>query len=120
MTQNHTSSRRRQRRIFVAAFLLILAGALSVVVLEHPPAWLYGFLGLVVLGLAVLIVHHARRTIYVCSACRHSFKISSWNDFVSPHLPDRKLLTCPRCRHTDWFPTIGNAVKTLENEDQPV
>jgi predicted RNA-binding Zn-ribbon protein involved in translation (DUF1610 family) len=56
--------------------------------------------------LIVLVTWHARNTTYSCPNCSHNFKVSALTDFISPHTPGNKRLTCPECGEKAWCPTV--------------
>jgi len=63
--------------------------------------WIIEFL-IVVIVLLPLIIWHAKTHVYKCPKCGFIFKISLSKDFLSPHLPGKKLLRCPSCGHKEW------------------
>ncbi len=69
-------------------------------------AWPIGFivwLLLIVCSILFVIVRwHARVTAYRCSECRNEFEITAFKDFISPHVPDKKYLMCPKCGKRSW------------------
>lgn len=56
----------------------------------------------VALVLIVVIRRHARNHVFRCDICRKIFDISAWTDFLSPHFPNKKRLTCPMCGEVSW------------------
>ena len=91
--------------LLVAAYVLAVAlGAVALL-----PEWWLVWVGVVVLGLALLVGWHARRFAYRCQQCGTVFTVSALVDFVSPQgigrepegeLRGWKLLRCPACH--EW------------------
>ena len=53
-------------------------------------------------SLFLLVRWHAKTTAYRCPECSNEFEISTVTDFVSPHLPNRTFLKCPKCGRRRW------------------
>lgn len=66
-------------------------------------------IGGIIIGGVFLIRWHARISIYKCSACRRTFTISAWTDFMSPHRGGEKLLRCEHCGQSGWFEETDRA-----------
>lgn len=114
---DQVTSKSRLRLALVIGAAVALGAALWLLYSVEPPLWLSGtVIGIIVAG-GVIVAQHARHTVYVCIACSHTFRISWLNDFLSPHLPDRKLLTCPKCSHTDWQTTIAYTFRNGNQTD---
>ncbi|MCP4568881.1 MAG: hypothetical protein GY841_15000 [FCB group bacterium] len=63
----------------------------------------YVIIGVFAVGCILLVHWHSAHTAYQCSSCRHTFIISAWTDFMSPHKGGEKLLRCGRCGYTGWL-----------------
>ena len=63
--------------------------------------WIVVLFVVVVIGLPLLVLWHARAFGYRCRSCGNEFEISVLVDFISPHGPGRdggwNLLRCPKC-----------------------
>jgi membrane protein YdbS with pleckstrin-like domain len=85
------------------AFLLLVLGSLVTLLLVFgAPLFIWIMIAAVALLALIMVVRHARHTVYRCKACEHPFQVSGWIDFVSPHLGGVKLLRCPRCGAVKW------------------
>ena len=64
--------------------------------------WLVG------VGSAIYLIvkYHSQSTTYKCPGCGRVFMISVWQDFISPHFPDKKRLRCPGCGKRDWCKVV--------------
>jgi len=64
--------------------------------------WIVVLFVVVVIGLPLLVLWHARTFGYRCRSCGNEFEISVLVDFISPHGlgfgGSWKLLRCPKCR----------------------
>lgn len=64
--------------------------------------WIVVLFVVVVIGLPLLVLWHARTFGYRCRSCGNEFEISVPADFISPHGlgfgGSWKLLRCPKCR----------------------
>jgi len=89
--------------IYLVLWLLLLGVGAVILIPLYPPAgfiiWLVIFAGT---GLLLLVRWHSRSTGYRCSDCGAEFEISALVDFISPQVPDKKLLKCPRCGKRAW------------------
>jgi len=61
-----------------------------------------GVIAAAALFLFFLVRWHARSFGYECPQCASRFAVGAWIDFISPHYPDKKRLTCPHCRERSW------------------
>jgi DNA-directed RNA polymerase subunit RPC12/RpoP len=63
--------------------------------------WIVVLLLIIAIGLALLVLWHARTFGYRCRSCGNEFEISLLVDFISPHGlgfgGGWKLLRCPKC-----------------------
>jgi DNA-directed RNA polymerase subunit RPC12/RpoP len=54
-------------------------------------------------GIALAIVKvHAGTAVYRCGRCGSDIRISSVTDLLSPHVLEKKLLKCRKCRKRVW------------------
>lgn len=84
--------------IFITVYVLaISAGAFLLL-----PQWWYGWLAVVLVGMALLVNWHKQKTAYRCPNCSHVYEISFLTDLVAPHGANKDggwlLLRCPNCR----------------------
>jgi predicted RNA-binding Zn-ribbon protein involved in translation (DUF1610 family) len=84
------------------AVVLITISAVGLTKWEWPVGMIVGLTLCVGGTLYVLGRWHARATAYRCPECGCEFEISAWKDFVSPHVPDKKYLKCPKCGQRKW------------------
>jgi len=71
-------------------------------------------LAAVAIALVIMVRSHARNHVYRCDICREIFEISAWTDFFSPHCPDKKRLTCPKCGEISWCQELDRSALTTE------
>ncbi|MDH7576965.1 MAG: hypothetical protein QHH75_03875 [Bacillota bacterium] len=84
--------------LYIFLFIgLVIGGGMLLIPLGEAVGFL-GWLLLTAGGLFLLVRWHARSTAYICPKCSHFFMISVAEDFLSPHMMDKKLLKCPKCR----------------------
>jgi len=89
--------------VVAQAFLSLVLGSLITLLLVFDvPLFLWMIIAVAALLVLVVIVWHARHTVYRCNACEHPFQVSGWIDFISPHLGGVKLLRCPKCGAVKW------------------
>jgi DNA-directed RNA polymerase subunit RPC12/RpoP len=89
--------------VYVGVALVVIVGSAILMALYSWPAGMLIWLLVFVAGTLFLLVRwHARATAYRCSACGEEFTISAFVDFFSPHIPDKKLLKCPKCGKRGW------------------
>ena len=74
---------------------------------------------LVAVGLAILILWHAKSTAYHCPICGNEFEISALTDFFSPHGVTKDgggwvYLKCPKCQNRTRMEIM---VKEKEHSD---
>jgi len=91
---------KRSSIVGLAAVLLI--ATLGCAFLVGPQFIRIGLI-VVLLLLSLVVYRHSRRTEYECPQCHNIFQVSFFTDLLSPHFPDRKLLTCRSCGHTGFF-----------------
>jgi len=108
----------RQSTVF--SILAVVLMALALFVLPRLSGWTgWPFVLLVIVGLVfcLLIVWHTRNVGYLCPSCKHTFAITPWTDFLSPHYIG-KLLRCPRCGEVSWCLEISRIEVTPSDADQ--
>ena len=81
--------------------VLITAGVVIIPLVEGAIGVIVGGV-LAASGLCLLVCWHSRKYAYVCPECSHRFAITAFIDLLSPHFPDKKLLTCPKCLVKTW------------------
>ena len=67
----------------------------------HQEHW-YIWLMIISEGLALLAVWYAKNFSYLCPKCSEVFKVSKFDDLISPNGVNKKYLRCPRCRRRAW------------------
>jgi hypothetical protein len=109
----------RQSTIFSILAVVLMALALFVLPrLSGWSGWPILLLALVGILFYFLILWHSRTVGYLCPSCKHTFAISPWADFLSPHYVG-KLLRCPRCGEVSWCLEISR-VEVLQSEADPM
>jgi len=88
--------------VYIAALVIVMSAAIVVTLLIDNPVGAVIPVIAAAIGLALLIRWHARNTTYICEKCGYQFDIGPLIDFISPHLPERKLLSCPSCGKRSW------------------
>jgi hypothetical protein len=53
-------------------------------------------------GFALLAGWYAKNFSYLCPKCSEVFKVSKFDDLISPNGVNKKYLRCPRCRRWAW------------------
>ncbi len=66
------------------------------------PGYWYLWLMIIFGGLALLVAWHAKNLAYLCPRCGEVFKVSRFEDFISPNGVNKKYLRCPRCGRQAW------------------
>ncbi len=94
--------------LWIALFVISSATFLILALLFFWPwgfyLWMFIFN---ILGLYLLVRWNARNTAYICPKCGHRFMISTWRDFISPHVWNKKLLRCPACQEKNWCRAVS-------------
>lgn len=89
--------------------ILVTYTALIIYMVLNPANWEI-LLAAVIISTAILLIwmirQHAGKTSYVCPDCSHEFKVTPMKDFLSPHTPNTKRLTCPECGKKNWCPVV--------------
>lgn len=64
----------------------------------------YWYLWLIIIsgGLALLVAWHAKNFVYLCPGCGEVFKVSRFDNFISPNSVNKKYLRCPKCGRRTW------------------
>ena len=91
----------------------ILAGTIFLVPLHWPVGFIIWLL-IVAGSLFSLVRWHAKNTAYICPKCGHTFMISTTEDFLSPHMINKKLLRCSKCGESSWCKAIS--IKSVKGE----
>jgi DNA-directed RNA polymerase subunit RPC12/RpoP len=97
-----TSAKRRLSVVLTTAFVAVLVLSLVLILTAGMSAVTLVVLLGAIPAMVALIIWHARTTQYDCPDCGATFQITALNDFLSAHVPEKKLLKCPRCGHTNW------------------
>ena len=84
--------------IFVAVLIFISCGFFIL-----PQFGIYLYLVVIFITLFMLVFWHARTSAYRCTECGNEFEISFIKDLITPHVPHKKYLKCPRCGYRDWM-----------------
>ena len=102
----------------VGAILLLWTGAivLAIVLLRDRMALALTAVGVLT---AILLVGmfrwHAKSFAYRCPKCDHVFTLTVAQDFLSPNLGTRKLVTCPACQES----VEAKGLRILKGETGP-
>jgi len=62
----------------------------------------YFWVLIVLVGIALLAVWHAKNFAYLCPRCGKVFEVSTWEDFFGPNGGSKKYVRCPECRRQAW------------------
>ena len=82
-------------------------GAILLIPFKWPLGFIIWFVSIASGGLFLIVRWHAKNTAYICPECGHRFMISTFKDFISPHMLDKKLLRCPECKKRSWCRAIS-------------
>jgi Bacteriophage tail assembly protein len=84
-------------QVLLALITLIMI-SLFFLLPEHWYLWLAITFGI----FALLAAWHAKRFSYLCPGCGEVFKVSRFDDLISPNGVNKKYLRCPRCGRRTW------------------
>jgi DNA-directed RNA polymerase subunit RPC12/RpoP len=91
---------------WINAVVIVLAVALIVIGIRSMARFgAVAVLPIPVLVLFLLVRWHARHYGYCCGHCGAEFEISTFTDFISPHILEAKYLRCPQCGKRSWAQT---------------
>ena len=94
------TTKRDWYRTSLILLLFIAITALSSVFLL-PDYW-YLWLLVIIIGILLLVVWHAKNFAYRCPACGEFFEVSTLENFLGPNCLNKKYLKCPRCGKRGW------------------
>jgi DNA-directed RNA polymerase subunit RPC12/RpoP len=88
--------------IILYIFLMVSAIVFSEYVLQGKPYGIFITIGIAITGIAAIVYWHSRKFAYKCANCGETFTITFWQDFLSPHYPNKKYLKCSKCGNRMW------------------
>jgi predicted RNA-binding Zn-ribbon protein involved in translation (DUF1610 family) len=87
-------------------FLTVIVLLIFIVLLSLSSLLLSGFLYfwvlIVLVGIALLVIWHAKNFAYLCPKCGQVFEVSAWEDLFGPNGGSKKYVRCPECRRQAW------------------
>lgn len=90
----------------VFSFFIILGMGFYLKVFDprSNPGNLWYLIITTILMLLTLVKWHSYNYIYICGQCQYKFKLSFFQDLVSPQWPpDKKYVKCPNCKTRSWM-----------------
>ncbi len=98
-------------------FVLILLTAAALLIWADVLIGTVAILALAA-GLYLIVRWQHGRVAYRCRSCHHEFRVGKAEEFLSPHTPESKLLSCPSCDRTGWCEALTVAQVTAPVSQQ--